>query len=448
MNANTIFALSSGRLPAAIAVVRISGPQASGALERMVGRVIPPRRATLATVRDPKTGEAIDQALALFFPGPHSETGEDTAELQLHGGRAVVAATLSALARLPGLRAAEPGEFTRRAFENGRIDLTVVEGLADLIGAETEAQRRQALRQMQGALGSRASGWRDKIISVLGLIEAGLDFSDEGDVAPGTMRQALQLAEELAGEIDAVLADGRRGERLRDGLTIAIAGPPNAGKSTLFNALVGREAAIVSPYPGTTRDVLEVYLDLGGYPVTVLDTAGVRDAADPVEQEGIRRARARAAEADLILWVDEAAGSEPPGSGRAEEVEIWRIVSKADLIDSDSQRPDERARAECRAFSISAKTGFGLVELERALGEFAAGRLGGAEPALVTRVRQRQTLEEALASLRRAGSIAGQGEELVAEELRLASRALGRLLGRIDVEDVLEVIFRDFCIGK
>lgn len=463
MNGDTIFALSSGRLPAAIAVVRISGSQAAEALRRMIGREIAPRRAALATVRDPRSGAAIDQALALFFPGPNSETGEDTAELQLHGGRAVLAATLAALAALPGMRPAEAGEFTRRAFENGRIDLTAVEGLADLIGAETEAQRRQALAQMQGLLGNRAAAWREKIVSALGLIEAGLDFADEGDVPLGTVAAALKAAAELAAEIDSVLADGARGERLRDGLTIAIAGPVNAGKSSLFNWLVGRDAAIVSPHPGTTRDVLEAHLDLGGYPATVLDTAGVRDSADPVEQEGIRRARARAAAADLVLWVDDSAAArsagrqgdrrsaENPFEGGATPAQAnsggtWRIVSKADLFDSDSERI--RAEDAPPTFVISAHSGAGLPALETALQKFAAENLGGAEPALVTRLRHRQALDAARDALRRAAAGAGRGDELVAEELRLASRALGRLVGRIDVEDVLDVIFRDFCIGK
>ncbi|MGA7971476.1 MAG: tRNA uridine-5-carboxymethylaminomethyl(34) synthesis GTPase MnmE, partial [Pseudolabrys sp.] len=302
---DTIFALSSGRPPAAIAVIRISGRRAGEALQALGVKIPQPRWAALARLRDPVSDEIIDEGLALFFPGPKSETGEDTAELQLHGGRAVVAATLEALGRIEGLRPAEAGEFTRRAFENGKLDLTAVEGLADLVGAETEGQRRQAFRQMKGALGGRAEEWRRKLIQALALIEARIDFSDEADVPEELVGPALAIARELGGEIEAGLADDGRGERLREGLVVAIAGPPNAGKSTLLNRIAQREAAIVSPYAGTTRDVIEVHLDLNGWPVTLLDTAGMRETGDPVEMEGVRRARARAAAADLVLWVED-----------------------------------------------------------------------------------------------------------------------------------------------
>src|SRR5215469_3672802 len=306
---DTIFALSSGRPPAAIAVVRVSGPQAGAALEALIGKIPEPRRAALARLRDPDNQEIIDEGLALWFPGPRSETGEDTAELQLHGGRAVIASVLAALGRIEGCRLAEAGEFTRRAFENGRLDLTRVEGLADLIGAETEAQRRQAFRQMRGLLGDRAEAWRTAIIEALALVEARIDFPDEGDVPEDLIRPALVRAKELRDEITQALADQRRGERLREGLVVAIAGPPNAGKSSLLNRLARRDAAIVSPFAGTTRDVIEVHLDLAGFPVTVLDTAGIRESSEPVEQEGVRRARERAAAADLVLWVVDGSAS-------------------------------------------------------------------------------------------------------------------------------------------
>jgi tRNA modification GTPase len=263
----TIFALSSGRPPAAIAVVRICGPNARLALEKLIGRVPPARHATLARVHDPKSGEVIDEALALWFPSPHSETGEDMAELQLHGGQAVIVAVFEALDSLEGFRPAEAGEFTRRAFENGRLDLTEAEGLADLIAAETSAQRRSAFRQLKGLIGDRAEAWRRRITEALALVEAGIDFSDEADVPENLATPALLTAQQLRGEIAAVLAQSRRGERLRDGLVVAIAGPPNAGKSTLLNRLARREVAIVSPFPGTTRDVIEVHLNLDDYPV-------------------------------------------------------------------------------------------------------------------------------------------------------------------------------------
>src|SRR3984893_17224663 len=283
---DTIFALSSGRPPAAIAVIRVSGPRAGAALQALIGGFPPPRHATLVRVCDPGNAEVIDEGLALWFPGPNSETGEDVAELQIHGGRALIAATLAALGKLPGLRPAEAGEFTRRTFENGRIDLPAGEGLADLVAAETEAQRRQAYQHLKGLLGERAETWRQRLIEALALVEDGIDFSGEDDVPKDMMARALELIRPWAEEISK--AGAGQGERLREGLRVAIAGPPNAGKSTLFNRLARREAAIVSPFPGTTRDVLELHLDLGGYPVTVLDTAGIREKNHPDEREGAR----------------------------------------------------------------------------------------------------------------------------------------------------------------
>src|SRR6202035_459224 len=300
-NRSTIFALSSGRPPAAIAVVRVSGPCAGVALEKLIGHLPEPRKAALARVRDPASGEIIDEALALWFPAPRSETGEDVAELQLHGGQAVIAGVLHALAMIEGCRPAEAGEFTRRAFENGRLDLTAVEGLADLIAAETQAQRRLAFRQLKGLIGDRAEAWRRRIIEALALVEARIDFSDEADVPEDLIAPALNAAQQLRSMIAGSLADGGRGERLREGLVVAIAGAPNAGKSTLLNRLARREAAIVSPHAGTTRDVIEVHLDLAGYPVTLRDTAGLREASDPVEQEGVRRAWDAVTDADLEI---------------------------------------------------------------------------------------------------------------------------------------------------
>jgi tRNA modification GTPase len=449
---DTIFALSSGRPPAAIAVVRISGPRARAALEQLIGRVPQPRRASLARVRDPKTGAIIDEALALWFPAPNSETGEDMAELQVHGGRAVIAAVLAALAKVAGLRHAEAGEFTRRAFENGRMDLTAVEGLADLVAAETEAQRRQAYQHLKGLLGDRAETWRQRLIEALALVEAGIDFSDEDDVPKDMMARSLELIRPLAEEISK--AGTGQGERLREGLRVAIAGPPNAGKSTLFNRLARREAAIVSPFPGTTRDVLELHLDLGGYPVTVLDTAGIRETNDPVEREGVRRASEQAAGANLVLWVVDAAASECqplrlPAIKVASESAAWLVVNKMDLVAEEMQRRIE-SRFDTKEVVnfVSSKTGAGVDELVNAVARFAE-RFFTPEPALVTRERQRAHLKETVLALQGAQRAAQDGrEEIMAEHLRLATRALGKLLGRVDVEDVLDVIFRDFCIGK
>jgi tRNA modification GTPase len=446
---DTIFALSSGRPPAAIAVVRLSGPRARTALEQMLGRVPEPRRASLARLRDPVSGEVVDEGLALWFPAPNSETGEDMAELHVHGGRAVIAAVLAALAKLAGLRPAEAGEFTRRAFENGRMDLTAVEGLADLVAAETEAQRRQAYQHLTGLLGERAESWRQRLIEALALVEAGIDFSDEDDVPKDMMARSLELIRPLAGEIGK--AGAGQGERLREGLRVAIAGPPNAGKSTLFNRLARRDAAIVSPFPGTTRDVLELHLDLGGYPITMLDTAGIRETPDPVEREGVRRASERAAEADLVLWVLDAtqvarrAAPMPSAPGAV----TWLVVNKIDLVsDAERRRIESKFDKTENVNLISSATGAGVDALVSSLAAFADGFFTP-EPALVTRARQRAHLKETVIALRDAERAGEEGrEEIMAEQLRLATRALGKLLGRVDVEEVLDVIFRDFCIGK
>jgi tRNA modification GTPase len=477
---DTIFALSSGRGPAAIAVVRVSGARAGEALKALSGKLPEPRKAAFARIRDPQSKEPIDEALALWFPGPHSETGEDVAELQLHGGRAVVAAVLGALSRIEGLRPAEAGEFTRRAFENGKLDLTAVEGLADLVMAETQGQRRQALRQLQGALGVRAEDWRARLIRALALVEARIDFSDEADVPEDLVTPSLAIARQLEAEIAAALDDGGRGERLREGLVVAIAGPPNAGKSTLLNRIARREAAIVSPYAGTTRDVIEVHLDLEGWPVTLLDTAGIRDTDDPVELEGVRRARERAAGADLVLWVVEAGDFGAPPPVGVQGSAVWIVRNKVDLLrhqkrnESSStwfgknepefhtnkvlknivtegltRRNESIVSRNERSFTISALSGEGFEQFLSALARHAEDILAGAEPALITRERHRLALQDALAALRRSLSeeVAGR-EDLLAEELRIAARAVGRLIGRVDVEDVLDVIFRDFCIGK
>jgi tRNA modification GTPase len=434
----------------------------------LAGRVPQPRRAALLRLRSrsgngsgqpPDSGfEPIDDALVLWFPGPASETGEDTAEFQLHGGHAVVAAVLSALGSVDGLRPAGPGEFTRRAFENGKLDLTRVEGLADLIGAETEAQRRQAFRQLKGLLGDRAERWRQQLTEALALVEASIDFPDEDVISEKVMQPALRMAGELEKEIRGLLADSRRGERLREGLTVAVAGPVNVGKSSIVNRLAKRSAAIVSPYAGTTRDVIEVHLDLGGFPITVLDTAGMRDASDPVEEEGVRRARARAEASDLVLWVTDGTlrNPMPPPADlmKTGAPPVWLLLNKTDLPgekDLESALGGHAGTcASMRGYRISALTGSSFDDLEEGLADHAREYFsGGTESALVTRQRHRSALAECADAVSRAcGEGAAGREDIIAEELRLAAHALGRLVGRVDVENVLDVIFRDFCIGK
>ncbi len=430
-SSDTIFALSSGRLPSGVAVVRISGPNARTAALHLAGVVPPARVARYSPLHDPVSGMLLDRALVLFFPGPRSATGEDTVELHLHGGPAVVDVVLRTLGDLPGFRPAEPGAFTRRAHANGKMDLAEVEGLADLIAAETEAQRRQALAQSSGALSRAVIGWRERLIRALALVEATIDFADEDDVPEDLTGPALHETSLLRAEIAAAVADGARGERVRDGLVIAIAGPPNAGKSTLLNRLAGREAAIVSAIPGTTRDVLEVHLDLAGQAVTLVDTAGLRETQDVVEAEGVRRARARAGSADLVLWLSDD-GTPPPDDLAG----ALAVRTKSDAGEGTTA-----------ALAISARTGAGmdalLAEIER-----RAETLGGGEPALVTRARQRAALGAALEHLDAALSHGSGAEDLLAEHLRLAARALDAVVGRVDVEDVLDALFRTFCIGK
>jgi tRNA modification GTPase len=438
----TIFALSSGRLPSAIAIVRLSGSQAATVLAVLAGKMPAPRVATHVLLRDAGR-QPIDDAVVLWFPGPSSATGEDVAEFHVHGGRAVLAALFAVLSTFENVRAAEPGEFTRRAFENGKLDLTEAEGLDDLIHADTDRQRRQALRHLKGLLGDKARDWRTQIIEASALIEAGIDFSDEGDVPAELVAPAIARVKILLEEIEAVLAAEKRSERMREGLVVAIAGPPNVGKSTLMNQLARREVAIVSPHAGTTRDIIEVQLDLDGYSVTVIDTAGIRETEDPVEQEGVRRARARAAEADLVLWLNDASAEEKPPQG---EAPLWVMRNKIDLAAECSGATGAASRGV--DFRISAARGDGIPQLITALVAFAQDYFGSGEGGLIGRSRQRKLLRETADALRRSLAVIGEGEELAAEDLRIAAHSLGRLLGRVDVEDILDVIFRDFCIGK
>ncbi len=440
---DTIFALATPRGRGALAVIRVSGSHASTTLECLAGALPPPRRASLRTLRH--AGETLDEALVLWFPAPASATGEDVAEFHLHGGPAVASAVLEALAVQPGCRLAEPGEFSRRGFENGRFDLTAAEAIGDLVDAETPAQRRQALAQMGGSFSQVVRDWASRLTRALAHVEAAIDFADEdlpGDVAA----PALATAATLQAEIAAHLADNRRGEITRDGLSVALIGPPNSGKSSLLNALVRREAAIVSTIAGTTRDVIEVHLDLAGYAVTLADTAGLRDSGDPIEREGIARARARAERADLRLLVldaaDPAGWNDVAGLADARTLVVW---NKSDV----AAAPEISAPDALASVAVSARTGAGLAALEAALASAATDRLAGPPP-LVTRERHRAALADCHAALARMSHVEHHEAraDLLAEDLRLALRALGRITGQVDVEDLLEVIFRDFCIGK
>ncbi|TCT11894.1 tRNA modification GTPase [Tepidamorphus gemmatus] len=438
----TIFALSSAVGRAGVAVIRISGPRAGRALAALSGAVPEPRRAVLRRLRD-ASGALLDQALVVWMPGPASFTGEDIAELHVHGGRAVVAGVLAALSAVPGLRPAEAGEFARRAFGNGRLDLTAVEGLADLIDAETEAQRRQALRQLEGETGAAFEALRGRVIEALALAEAGIDFADEDDVPASIGFELAGSLADLGARLRGTLADDRRGEMLRAGVEIVIAGPPNAGKSSLMNWLARREVAIVSEIPGTTRDALEVRLELAGVPVTVVDTAGVRETRDAVEAEGVRRARARAERADLVLWLEETGigdGETARGRTVTERSGYWRVRTKADLAVAPPP-PGELA--------ISVVTGEGLEVLLARLEAWVAERVGSGSDTLITRLRHRTELQRALEAVERAAAADyARDPELVAEDLRAAATAIGRIVGRVDVEDVLDAIFAGFCIGK
>lgn len=512
--ADTIFAIASGIGRSAVAVIRISGCATASALHALLsGRLPDPRRAALRRLHDPVSGDLLDQALVLWLPGPTTFTGEDQAELQIHGSPAVRAALLRTLAVIPSCRPAEPGEFTRRAFVNGKLDLSAVEGLADLIDAETEAQRKQAIHQLEGRLATQVEDWRERLIDALAACEAALDFSDEDDVPEDVATNAASVADAVRSDVGRALVDAERGERVREGFQVVIAGAPNAGKSTLLNALARRDVAIVSPIPGTTRDIIEIRCDLSGLPVTFIDTAGLRDSEDAIEREGISRARQRMERADLILWLvaaDDAAANRsgdaeqrPPAVSRSMH---WRDrdapmhASLRDATQSPLRSPQLRypeepaqqasapqhgehassyfglsSRKESGSPSpvpeppcliiatkadlapppagaqlvVSAVTGAGLPELLARIETIAAGAMSGASDALLTRERHRLVLTSVVECLDRA-VLVGQGAaiELLAEDIRLALRHLGRITGAVDVEDVLDRIFASFCIGK
>ncbi len=439
----TIYAFSTAAGRAPIAVLRVSGPRAADAIRHLTGREPPkPRLAALRRIR--QRGERIDDGLVLWFPGPKSETGEDMAEFHLHGGRAIMAAALEALADLPQLRPAGPGDFTRQAFDNGRLDLTQAEAVADLVEAETAAQRRQALRQMDGALASLYEAWRTRLLGSLARLEAAIDFPEE-DLPRTIVEQVNVDIEWLLKEIIQHIDNKRRGERLREGFAVTIVGAPNAGKSSLLNFLARREAAIVSARAGTTRDVIEVHLDIAGYPVILADTAGLRVSADEIEAEGVRRAIARAASADLrlILFDGTLWPSLDAQSIDLIDADALVLVTKADLARGLPPEPVVSGRP---ALPISIKTGAGTDALLARLEGLVVDRLAPGEAPGLTRRRHREALEECRAALGRARDAAGL--ELMAEDLRLATRALGRITGRVDVEEILDRIFREFCIGK
>ncbi len=440
---DTIFAQSSGPGRAGVAVVRLSGSAVRPVFQRLCGKVPRERFATLVNVRHPQDGEVIDRGLCLLFVAPRSFTGEDMGEFQLHGGRAVVARLLDALAGMEGLRPAEPGEFTKRAFLNGKLDLVEVEGLGDVISAETGDQLKLAQRLARGGLSERVAGWRKELVSAMSLVEAAIDFSDEADVTTDVRAGVEARVRGVLAEIERVLADGGRGERLRDGVMVAIAGPPNAGKSTLLNLLARREAAIVSPLPGTTRDPIEVHLELGGVPVTLVDTAGLREGGDTIEAMGVARARERVRKSDLVLWLEPPTGED--GREPSEAGNLLRVATKLDLA---ARRPPPDGVA------ISAVTGAGIDTLLCSLVSRVRELAGADESVLITRARQRAALRDCtieLSALISDRGANGEGEldiELQAEHLRGALSALGRLVGRVDVEEVLGMIFSTFCIGK
>jgi len=445
---DTIYALSSGAVPSGVAVIRVSGPETQAVVRSLCGDVPPVRKASVRVLRDGE-GTALDEALVLFFEGPASFTGEDVAEFHCHGGRAVVAAVLNTLSGFQGCRPAEPGEFTRRAFEKGRLDLTEVEGLSDLIAAETEQQRRQALRQMGGALGALYEDWRKRLIHMRAMIEADFDFADEEDVPGSVADEVWAEADQLARDIAGHLETSKSGERLRSGLQVVLMGAPNAGKSSLLNALAGRDVAIVTEEAGTTRDVIEVHLDLGGYPVTLIDTAGLRQTDGIVEREGIRRAEERGRGADLILWAVEPEGVKPsdPDSGLDDSIRS-SVPMRSVRTKQDEIRFDTRLDQSAEEISCSTKVEGGMRDLLDFLTRFAQETISISEAPLATRARHRYFLNEAHACLIKAVELKHLPEELRAEDLRQAADALGRITGRIDVEDLLDVIFRDFCIGK
>jgi tRNA modification GTPase len=435
---DTIYALSSGALPAGVAVIRISGPGVVDAVVRLCGSLPKPRTATLRTIRT-RNGEALDSGLVVYFPGPASFTGEDCCELQVHGGRAVVHAILDELSCIDGLRHAEAGEFSRRAFQHGKMDLVEVEGLADLMSAETEMQRRLAIEQSGGGQSALYQGWARRLTHARAMIEAELDFADEDDI-PGSVSASIWAdMEKLRGEIEAHIDQAGLAEIIRDGLKIVIAGEPNAGKSSLLNTLAKRDIAIVTEIAGTTRDVLSVDLSLAGFSVKLFDTAGLRETEEVVEREGIRRAREVIGHADLILLLSEKPDGFHLKESVGEDVPVIRVATKID-------QQDVAWSGKHADIFLSTRTGAGISDLLQRLTAHLPDLAGKTSFAMPSRKRHVDCLRQARAALQR--SLGTEGLDIQAEQLRLASDALGRITGRVDVENLLDVIFSEFCIGK
>jgi tRNA modification GTPase len=436
---DTIFALATGLGKAAVAVFRVSGSSCPAALQALApGAVFPDRRPVLRTIRDPGSGAALDKALITRFQAPRSFTGEEVAELHVTGGRAVTAAVARALSKVPGLRLAEPGEFAWRAFVNGKMDLSEVEGLADLVEAETEAQRGQAQRIAGGALRRECDAIRDSLLDAMAMVEAQLDFSDVEDAGALTLQSVVHAVRHAVARIDRALAGAEAAERLREGFVVVIAGAPNVGKSSLMNAIAGRDVAITSPFAGTTRDPIEVALDLRGYPVTLVDTAGIRETEDPIELEGVKRARQRAEHADLTLWLDD---HEParvaPGGGPT-----LLVRTKSDMVEGWQKAPS------VVQFAVSSLTGEGVDKVLDAIADLAVERMSSGEPPLLTVERHRQAFQAARADLEPVLDYGFADAELLAEHVRRAANAMDRVVGRIGVEEVLGHIFARLCIGK
>ncbi len=447
MSSDTIFALASGPGRAGIAVIRVSGTKTEKALQRLGVKTPKPRLATRVKFTDPTSKELLDDGLVLWFPAPASFTGEDVAELHIHGGRAVIDSMMAALSSIGGVRPAEAGEFTRRAFTNDKMDITQAEALADLVDAESRAQAKQALQQMGGALKELTDDWRHRLVQALANLEAVIDFPDE-DLPPEVEDRVWGEVRDLEAHIKTFLDDKHRGERIRDGLSIAIVGVPNAGKSSLLNTLAKRDAAIVSSTPGTTRDIIDVHMDIGGYAVTVADTAGLRVTSDAIEKEGVKRAQARAEQADVRIALFDGAAYPDHDETTLKLVDENTICvfSKADLLDQEREIELDVANGMRPTHFISSQSGFGMTALLQRLETIIKQKFDGVSSVALTRARHRKALEECVEALGRAQKV--DLPELAAEDLRLAAKALGRITGRVDVEEILDVVFREFCIGK